>query len=222
MEQQLSDVVVAAARVAVAAAVLAAIIATHAEAAARTSVNIFNLYGYFTVQSNLIGIVSLTASAIAGRAGRSHGRSLTLVRALATTCLAIVGIVYATLLAPLGAAGGVPLPWANVILHVVSPTAVILDWLLVGDRARLPLTRLGLILLYPAAWTTVVLVRGATDGWVPYPFLDPALGYGTVALYCLAILVAFAGIGSLTLWTSRTPGLILRSGDPTPPGQRRG
>jgi hypothetical protein len=221
MERQPSDMLVAAARLGVAAVVLVAVIATHAEAAARTSVNIFNLYGYFTVQSNLIGVVSLTASAIAGRTVRSHGQPLTLLRALATTCLAIVGIVYATLLAPLGAAGGVPLPWANVILHVVSPTALVLDWLLVGDRSRLPLTRLGMILLYPAAWTAVVLIRGATDGWVPYPFLDPALGYETVALYCLAILVAFAGIGLLTLWTSRSPGVILRTGDPTPPGQRR-
>jgi hypothetical protein len=218
MKRQRPEVLVASARLAVAAAILVAIVATHVEAAGRTSVNIFNLYGYFTVQSNLIGVVSLTASAIAGRTRRSQGEALALVRALATTCLAIVGIVYATLLAPLGVAGGVPLPWANVILHVVSPLAVVLDWLLVGDRARLPLRRLGLILLYPAAWTAVVLIRGATDGWVPYPFLDPTLGYGTVALYCLAILVAFTGIGLLTLWASRTPGVMLRSVDPVPPG----
>jgi hypothetical protein len=219
MKRQPSEVLVALARLAVAAPILAAIIATHAEAASRTSVNIFNLYGYFTVQSNLIGVVSLTASAIAVLTRHSDGRALTLVRALATTCLAIVGIVYATLLAPLGAAGGVPLLWANVMLHIVSPIAVVLDWLLVGDRARLPLTRLWLILLYPAAWTAVVLVRGATDGWVPYPFLDPGLGYATVALYCLAILVAFTGIGLLTLWASRTRGVILLQPlAPTPPG----
>jgi len=66
MERQPSEILVALARLAVAVAILAAIIATHAEAASRTSVNIFNLYGYFTVQSNLIGVVSLTASAIAG------------------------------------------------------------------------------------------------------------------------------------------------------------
>ena len=36
-------------------------------------------------------------------------------------------------------------------------------------------------------WLGVILVRGATDGWVPYPFLDPATGYGKVAVYCLVI-----------------------------------
>ena len=46
------------------------------------------------------------------------------------------------------------------------------------------------------------------DGWVPYPFLDPAQGYGVVALYALAIAVAtvvFAGItwavSRLRAWT---------------------
>jgi hypothetical protein len=34
------------------------------------------------------------------------------------------------------------------------------------------------------------MVRGAIAGWYPYPFLDPSDGgYGTVALYVVAILV---------------------------------
>ena len=33
----------------------------------------------------------------------------------------------------------------------------------------------------------MILIRGATDGWVPYPFLDPATGYGSVAAYSIAI-----------------------------------
>ena len=35
-----------------------------------------------------------------------------------------------------------------------------------------------------------MLVRGATDGWVPYPFLDPRNGYGVVAVYCAGITIA--------------------------------
>ena len=59
-----------------------------------------------------------------------------------------------------------------------------------------------------------MLVRGATDGWVPYPFLDPAQGYGVVALYCLAILVLFVGIGLLVLLASRTNGVLPARGGP--------
>ncbi len=46
----------------------------------------------------------------------------------------------------------------------------------------------------------VVLLRGATDGWVPYPFLNPAQGYGIVALYALAIAVATV-IFAAVIWT---------------------
>ena len=195
-------------RIALAAAIVAAVLATHADVASRGPVNPFNLYGYFTVQSNLIAAASWVIAGTLALRGRTRGAALSLLGAVATTCLVIVGLVYAVLLAPLGAAGGVPLLWANLVLHVVSPLAAIADWVLVGDRRRLSLASLWVILLYPIVWTTVVLIRGATDGWVPYPFLDPAQGYGVVAGYAAAIAALFAVVGVGVLWASR---LRLRS-----------
>lgn len=50
-------------------------------------------------------------------------------------------------------------------------------------------------LVYPLVWAGLTLVRGAADGWYPYPFLDPANGgYGQVALTVVAITVGFAVI----------------------------
>jgi hypothetical protein len=57
------------------------------------------------------------------------------------------------------------------------------------------------MLIYPLIWLVVVLIRGAAEGWVPYPFLDPANGYGTVAVYCI-IIAAFTilfGYGAYAL-----------------------
>jgi len=203
-------VLAAVVRVVLALAIIAAVVVTHLEAASRVVVNPFNLYGYFTIQSNLIAAIILLISGAIAFSGRVQGPWLSLFRALATTFLVIVGLVYATLLAPLGAAGGVPIPWANAVLHIVSPIVIVLDWLLVGDRQRIPLSRFWAVLVYPAVWTTVVLIRGATDGWVPYPFLDPAQGYGVVALYAAAILVVFVVVGLLVLWASRFRGVVLR------------
>jgi hypothetical protein len=200
---------VAGVRLLTAAAIAAAVIATHLEAASRVVVNPFNLYGYFTVQSNLIAAAALVLTALTGVDRRRVSTGLGTLRALAVTCLVIVGLVYATLLAPLGAAGGVPLPWANAVLHVVTPLVAIADWLIVGDRPALARGQLWPILAYPAVWLSVVLVRGATDGWVPYPFLDPAQGYPTVALYCLVILLVFIGVGLAVLRGSRTRGVLL-------------
>lgn len=191
------------ARLALAALVAVAVIATLIDTASRATINPFNFFGYFTIQSNIaIGVVWLIA-AIQGLRGDSTGRALSLARGLTTSYILIVGIVYAVLLAPLGAAGGVPLPWANTILHVVTPIAGALDWVLAPDRRPLRWRLLALVLAYPTVWLTVVLIRGATDGWVPYPFLHPDQGYGTIAVVCAGIAVTVLVVGALVFWISQ-------------------
>ena len=45
------------------------------------------------------------------------------------------------------------------------------------------------------------MIRGAIDGWYPYPFLDPAKGgYGQVAVTIVAVLVGFIVIVAALLW----------------------
>lgn len=47
-------------------------------------------------------------------------------------------------------------------------------------------------MIYPLAWTVLTLIRGALDGWYPYPFLDPANGgYGAVVTTTVGIVVGF-------------------------------
>lgn len=113
----------------------------------------------------------------------------------------IVGIVYNTLLT--GLEGGISLGWANWVLHVLFPIYAALDWIFFGDKTPLAWKRLWVVLIYPVVWTIIVLVRGATDGWVPYPFLDPATGYGSVAVYCVGIFVVAVVIGAIVFALSR-------------------
>lgn len=209
-----STSIVGAYRIGLAIAIVAAIIATAADVLSRGPLNFFNFFGYFTIQSNIILIVVLLIAAsfdlrvrnnADGRqgSGTRHPRWLDLSRGIATTNIIIVGLVYALLLAPLGAAGGVQVQWANFVLHVVTPIASALEWLMVTDRRPLASRQLGIVLVYPLIWLTVVLIRGATDGWVPYPFLDPANGYGSVAIVCVGICVAMLVVGALVFWVSR-------------------
>ena len=195
--------IVGALRLVLAAVTVVAIVATALDVLSRGPINVFNFFGYFTIQSNILLVVTLTLAGLHGLRSADQPRWLEVARGLTTTYIVIVGIVYATLLAPLGAAGGVQVPWANFILHVVTPVVGALDWLLIGDRKRLPLSRLWLVLLYPATWLAVVLVRGATDGWVPYPFLNPSNGYGSVAIVCVGITAAILLVGWLVFLASR-------------------
>ena len=55
--------------------------------------------------------------------------------------------------------------------------------------------------MYPLIWTGLTLVRGAADGWYPYPFLDPANGgYGQVAVTAVAVAIGFLVISLAMIW----------------------
>ena len=190
-------------RLCAAVAVLIAVAATYASA--RQPVNPFNLFGFFTIQSNLLAACAFVVGGVALLRRRA---SAPLLRGVVTVYIALTGVVYNTLLT--GVAGGVPLRWANLILHSIVPLAAAVDWLLVADRPTLSWSRLWWVVPYPLAWLAVVLVRGATDGWVPYPFLDPHLGYPTVAAYSAAVTVAVLVLAALVWAASRLRIITLR------------
>ena len=184
-------------RIAAALLGLAAIVSTFFDTATRATINPFNFFGFFTMQSNIILVVVLLIAAAVSLSGKSQSEGVMLARGCATTYIAITGVVYSVLLA--GQEGGVTLAWANTALHVILPLYAALDWVLFSDRSPLPWNKLWVALVYPVVWIIVVLIRGATDGWVPYPFLNPAQGYGVVALYALAIAVA-AVVFAVAIW----------------------
>ena len=190
-------------RLVVAALVVVAVVATFFDTASRATINPFNFFGFFTMQSNIATAVVLIAAAALTLAGRVQGPGIVLARACVTTYIALVGIVYNTLLA--GLEGGVSLDWANTVLHVVLPVYAVLDWVVFGDREPVPWRHYPIVLAYPIVWLVVVIIRGATDGWVPYPFLSPAQdgGYATVAAFSAAIAVGFAVVGAAVWALSR-------------------
>lgn len=187
-------------RLAVAVVVIAAVATTWVVVAPAQPLNFF---GFFTIQSNLIGAVVAAIGAVRLARGTPAGIGWSVARWCAATYLVLVGVIYWLLLAPLGAAGGVPVVWANLALHGVTPALALVDWLLVRDRMAVPLRLLPLVLVYPLVWTAVVLVRGATDGWVPYPFLSPSQGYPVVWGFVAVIAGAFTGAAALLRLAAR-------------------
>ena len=168
-------------------AILSAIIGQFVFTAGRATINPFNFFGYFTIQSNIITMVAFLASAYFILSRKRQPIWVIYLRAIATTIIVLVGLVYNTLLAGASLAGSFDLKWSSNILHVIIPIYALVDWVLYADRKKLPYNKLWLVVIYPIVWLVVILIRGATDGWVPYPFLDPATGYGSVAVYCVAI-----------------------------------
>jgi hypothetical protein len=161
----------------------------------------WNFFGYFTNQSNLLVAAVFVVTVVTAIRRRETTRRLDLFRGAATVYIATTGLVYNTLLVQVGQAVGVS--WSNDVVHRWIPLYVVLDWLLFSDRSRLLFRDVWWFLIYPAVWLVVVVIRGATDGWVPYPFLDPVSGYGVVALYCLGVAVFIGLMGMIVVALSR-------------------
>ncbi len=184
-------------------AILSAIVGQFVYTAERVTINPFNFFGYFTIQSNIITMVAFFASAYFILSRKKQPAWVILLRASATTVIVIVGITYNTLLAGASLGGSFDLRWSSNILHIIIPIYALVDWAFFADRTRLKYNKLWIVLVYPIVWLVVILVRGATDGWVPYPFLDPATGYGSVAAYSIAIAVFTVLFGLVVFALSR-------------------
>lgn len=149
---------------------------------------------FFTVLTNLLVALLFTSIAV----GRQASLSL-----LGGTTLAIVtvGVVYELLLKGLlELSGGALL--ADFILHRVTPIAVPLYWLVFAPKGGTRPRDALLWALYPLGYFGYALVRGASDGRYPYPFIDVgALGWAQTGLNASLMAAAFilAGLGLIFL-----------------------
>jgi hypothetical protein len=188
----------AAARIVVALAVLVAVGAQFHASAGRPHFAPVNFFSFFTNVSNIVGAFVLLAAAL-GRPADAHRRDV--LRGAATLCLAIVGIVFAGLLANEASA---VLPWVNAIVHQVMPVAIVADWFIDPPRARLTRGDGAWWFALPAAYIAYTLVRGGIVHWYPYPFLNvDVIGAPAVAAYVAGIAV----LGLLIAWA-----LLARTG----------
>ena len=161
-------------------------------------------FSYFTMLSNL-GVAVATASV--ARGNRRPAFSAT-PRALGAVALyiAVTGLVYATVLRQLWQPEGLQW-WVDRALHYVVPLLYLGWWLACAPRGKLGWRDLWRWLLFPAAFLSWTLLRGAAVNEYPYPFMDvAALGLGRVLVNALAVLGAFLGVGAVLLLLDRALG----------------
>lgn len=155
-----------------------------------------NIFSFFTILTNLLlGVTSLLLARGRPPFGSRGGTVLRVLHLDAILGIAVTGVVYHLVLAPLDDPRGLAAV-ANFLLHTAAPVLGVVGWLVVGPRGLTTLRTVLLAAVYPVAWFAVTLVRGAVIGWYPYPFVNVAvLGYGRVALNSLVVAVLFLGLG---------------------------
>ncbi len=165
-----------------------------------------NFFSFFTIESNVLAVVSLLVGAAAVAAGRTETVGFTVFRLVAVTFMTVTFIVYNLLLRGIELPQGQTVPWSNEILHVVGPLLIIADWLLAPGRNRLEWKRVWAVVVFPILWVAYTLIRGPIVGWYPYPFLNPTNsenGYLSVAFYVILIAAVMVGVGAAAIWVSR-------------------
>ncbi len=193
---------VGAARIVVGLVVLAVLTWAYGRRIAVGDDNPFDYFGYFTNQTSLLASLAMVVAGAYLLAGRAAPRWVGEVRAVAATCLVVVAVIYNTIVPGTGSAP----PWVSITVHAIFPLVALADWTLVADRPILPWSRLWIVLPYPLAWLAVVLVRGATDGWVPYGFLLPERGVLSLAGASAGLLLALLAAGAVVWALPRVRG----------------
>lgn len=161
---------------------------------------------FFTILTNLLIAVALTASFWPkSRVGSFFLRPA--VTSALTAYIATVGIVYSLLLRSLWNPEGLQ-KTADILLHDAVPVMFVAIWFFLFEKARLPWRSVLGWLLYPLGYFCFALVRGATTGLYPYPFIDVGqIGYSSALGNAAVMLAAFAFL-CMTLvaigrWTQR-------------------
>jgi hypothetical protein len=171
--------------------------------AAKGTLNPVNYFSYFTIDSNLIAIGVLLAGA-ASRGSDATPR-LDLVRGAAVVYMSITGIVFTLLLSSTDV--DTAIPWVNSVVHELMPLVMLADWLVTPPAVRLQLRQGLLWLSFPLVWIVYTIIRGAIVNLYPYPFLNPVNGgYASVAVYCVAILVAMLVVSLIVVVLANATG----------------
>ncbi|WP_457151346.1 Pr6Pr family membrane protein [Mesorhizobium sp. P5_C1] len=149
--------------------------------------SIIFLFSFFTILTNIGAVLVHTSLLSSTGYAWLPAFAGSRMRAGIAVSIALVFIVYATVLAQLWQPQGLFL-LCDVLLHYVTPVLFVLWWLVAGANGR---TRWGDIswwMLYPVAYLIYALARAPFAGEVPYPFLDVAKnGAASVAISAAAI-----------------------------------
>jgi hypothetical protein len=111
-----------------------------------------------------------------------------------TLYMAITGVVFALLLSGHQESLDTHIGWVDFTVHKLLPIVVVVDWLVDPPRHRLSIPAAATWLAYPVMWFAYTLVRGSSEDWYPYPFVDVhKIGYGGVFWRSAIMLVSFSG-----------------------------
>lgn len=159
---------------------------------------------YYTIQTNIIGLVCLTYAVIAMLRGYKPLHPY--IRAGVTMYISFTFFIYAIFLANLWQPQGME-AILSYISHYVTPIVVIVDWFLYEKYERkIPFKKRYIItwLMYPFLYLGYALTYGHFTGRYMYPFIHlPSLGVISLLRNVSILMLLYIILGSVLIRTSQ-------------------
>ncbi len=162
---------------------------------------VFNVFWYFTIQSNVI--VGVTCLLLALNPHRTS-TVFAVFRLIGVVAIAVTFVVFHVALSHLLDLD----TWeqiANQLQHTIVPIVAVAGWLLFGPRGTTSARIARLTVLFPILYMIATAIRGPlVRDWYPYPFADVAAhGYVRVALNGILITLFFWAVAAGAVWVDR-------------------
>ncbi len=165
--------------------------------------SIVQLASYFTILTNILVAISLTAILLIPRTAVGLFFSKISTATAIAVYITIVCLVYNLVLRQFWSAKGV-FKTNDELLHVIVPFLYIFYWLFLLPKQGLAWKQLPGWLLFPLGYLVYIIIRGALTGFYPYFFVDvKSFGYAAVALNAFVLLIVFALLGALFIAIGR-------------------
>ena len=162
------------------------------------------LFCFFTILSNLLVAISLTALVFAAKTNLGYKLSLPTTKSAVALYILIVGLVYNLVLRGIWEPKGWQLIADN-LLHVIVPIAYLTYWLIFTGRKTLNYKDILSWTIFPFLYLIYSLIRGYYVNWYPYPFLDVAqFGYQQILINAFFVMLAFVGFATIMVWFNKT------------------
>jgi hypothetical protein len=157
--------------------------------------NLLDYISFFTILSN-IGTTALFLYIGLLSKGR-QGDSVDFLLGAFTTYMTLTGFGYWLLLRD----EPVPIPWINIVLHGIMPSAAIIGWLIYNHTRTQKYKDAFIWLAAPILYLVYAILRIILTGWYAYPFLNPAkVGVGGVLFHVVLLSTATVVIGLITVF----------------------
>jgi hypothetical protein len=154
---------------------------------------IVRYFSYFTILSNGLVTFYCTFIFFPSPSSLRHFFSRVTTATAIVVYIAVVGLVYNTILRLLWNPEGTQ-QLVNEMLHTFIPLAFVLYWLFFVPKKELTWTSFFPWLIFPFLYCLYILIRGSFSHFYPYPFMDvQQLGYLKVIRNSVLVTFVFMG-----------------------------